>query len=125
MPWRVDSPSFEGVQFHLSEKKVCDALIQAHAIDFLRQGHTVTRAFDGVKLADRPDFFRTPGDGRGSLISLSANKMSLPDLVAKQGQNGCGRSPCALSRADIRRLASAGLPASRRYSPRQAEYPAS
>ena len=55
---------------------------------------------------------------------ISENNKSLLDLSVEQGQMGDGSSPCSLSLTDIRR-ALAGLPVSRRYSPRQAEFPAS
>ena len=55
---------------------------------------------------------------------MPENNKSRPDLAVEPGQMGDGSSPCSLSRAGIRR-ALAGLPASRRHSPRQAELSAS
>ena len=44
------------------------------------------------------------------------------NLSVEQGQMGNGSSSLSLSRTGIRRSPSRGLPASRRYSPRQAEF---
>ena len=55
---------------------------------------------------------------------MPENIKSPPNLSVEQGQMGDGSSPLSLSRTGIRRALS-GLPVSRRYSPRQAELPAS
>jgi hypothetical protein len=50
------------------------------------------------------------------------NIKSPPNLSVEQGQMGNGSSSLSLSRTGIRRSPSRGLPVSRRYSPRQAEF---
>jgi hypothetical protein len=57
-----------------------------------------------------------------SAVFIPKNIKSPPDLSVEQGQMGDGSSPCSLSRTGIRRSPSRGLPASRRHSPRQAEF---
>jgi hypothetical protein len=58
-------------------------------------------------------------------VSNPKNNKSLPDLSVRQGQMGDGSAPGSLSHADIRRAPLRGLSASRRHSPRQAEFSAS
>src|SRR5687767_4294628 len=71
-------------------------------------------------------------EGRSKIKSKSRIKIKIaktrsprPDEGPGRGQMGGGSSPRSLSRADIWRHTEAWLPASRRYSPRQAEYSAS
>ena len=53
---------------------------------------------------------------------MPKNIKSPPNLSVEQGQMGNGSSSLSLSRTGIRRSPSRGLPVSRRYSPRQAEF---
>ena len=62
--------------------------------------------------------------GTAIFDAMGKNIKSPPDLSVRQGQMGDGSSPLSLSRTDIRRTL-AGLPVSRRHSPRQAEFSAS
>src|ERR1035437_5734251 len=55
---------------------------------------------------------------------LHKTKSPRPTLRSNRDKSGDGSAPSSLSRIGIRR-ALAGLPISRRYSPRQAESPAS
>ena len=115
---RVDTPRNQ--RFGLLAGLTAPAAGRRMNLDTIKEG-TEFNSENSVNSVFCPSLLSVPKHRFGV---MGKNIKSPPDLSVRQGQMGDGSSPLSLSRTDIRR-ALAGLPVSRRHSPRQAEFSAS